>query len=113
MIKETKQNKPKPKTFLENSFKKPSLSCSYYSTSKITNATSLNTHYDNPYIGEEVEFYKKKAFSFSFLPDPYFSGRVGAMSISCSNVVYNTYFFAALNCIFIFLIRGVRTSYNQ
>lgn len=62
MIKETKQYKPKPKTFLENSFKKPSLSCSYYSTSKITNATSLNTHYDNPYIGEEVEFYKKKPF---------------------------------------------------
>lgn len=64
MIKETKQNKPKPKTFLENSFKKPSLSCSYYSTSKITNATSLNTHYDNPYIGEEVEFYPKKSLFF-------------------------------------------------
>lgn len=58
MIKETKQNKPKPKTFLENSFKKPSLSCSYYSTSKITNATSLNTHYDE----KKSSFTKKSLF---------------------------------------------------
>lgn len=81
---------------------------------------SLNTYYDNPYIGEEVEFYKKAFFilSHSYGIRIFQGGREQCLFFV---VTFSTIriFLAALNrrnefdLIFIFLIRGVRTSYNQ